>query len=159
MLKQKKRKRKKLKSHLKAKSSYFLYGRYNEFRTKEWTYQFRSFVKVVNVPSTDNGTDQLLFLFYLKRMKPQYETWSGSKIIVVKVTGPIETESFSNAKFKVVRGSASQVHGFTLVDLPCLNPYEWIMLYNLLLRDEQKYEPVTAYLMLIIVLYIQEVGK
>ncbi|CAI9282028.1 unnamed protein product [Lactuca saligna] len=41
-------------------------------------------------------------------MKPQYEMWSAIKITVVKVIGPKETESFPNAKFKIVRGSASQ---------------------------------------------------
>ena len=53
----------------------------------------------------------------------------------MKVTGPIETESLPNAKFMVVRGSDSLVCEFTLADLPSLNPYDWIMLYNLLLRD------------------------
>ncbi|CAI9281330.1 unnamed protein product [Lactuca saligna] len=92
-------------------------------------------------------------------MKPQYKTWSARKITAVEVTGPIKTESFPNVKFKVVRGSSSQVHEFTLADLPCLNPYEWIMLYNLLLRDGQKYEPFIAHLKQMLISYIQEVGK
>ncbi|CAI9288599.1 unnamed protein product [Lactuca saligna] len=92
-------------------------------------------------------------------MRPQYETWNASKITTVKVTEPIETDSFPNAKFKVVRGSANQVHEFTLADLPCLNLYDWIMLYNLLLREEQKYKSVIAHLKLMIVSYIQEVGN
>ena len=74
-----------------------------------------------------------------------------SKITVVKVTGPIETDSFLNAKFKVVRGSTSQVYEFILVDLPCINPYEWIMLYNLLILGEKKYEPVINHLKLMII--------
>lgn len=85
--------------------------------------------------------------------------WSARKITTMKVTRPIETGSFPNAKFNVVRGSASHVHKFTLTDLSCINPYDWIMLYNLLLRDEQKYEPVIAHLKLVITLYIQEVGN
>ncbi|CAI9295632.1 unnamed protein product [Lactuca saligna] len=93
-------------------------------------------------------------------MKPQYETWSAGKITAVKVTDPIEIDSFPNAKFKVVRGSASRVHEFTLADLPCLNPYDWIMLYNLLLKyGKKKYEPVIAHLKLMIVSYVQKVGK
>ena len=48
-----------------------------------------------------------LFSFYLKHMKPQYETWSASKITAVKVTGLIETDNFPNAKLKVARGSTS----------------------------------------------------
>ncbi|CAI9288108.1 unnamed protein product [Lactuca saligna] len=122
-------------------------------------FKFRSFVRAVNVPFADSGTDHLLFLFYLKHMKPQYETWSASKITIVKVTSPIKIDSFPNVKFKVVKGFASQVHEFTLADLPCPNLYDWIMLYNLLLRYEKKYEPVIAHLKLMIVLYIQDVGK
>ncbi|CAI9303569.1 unnamed protein product [Lactuca saligna] len=89
----------------------------------------------VDMPKTDIGADHLLFSFYLKHMKPQYETWSAIKITVVKVTGPIETDNFLNTKFKVVRSSSSQVCEFTLTDLSCLNPYDWIVLYNFLLRD------------------------
>lgn len=99
-------------------------------------FKFFSFVKLVNVPSTDSGVDHLLFSFYLNHMKPHYKTWSASKITTQKVIGPIETDSFPKEKFKVVRGSASQVYEFTLTNLPCLNPYDWIMLYNVLLRDK-----------------------
>ncbi|CAI9288681.1 unnamed protein product [Lactuca saligna] len=94
-----------------------------------------------------------------QHIKPQYEMWSSSKITAVKVIGPIKTESFPNAKFKLVKGSTSRVHEFTLADLTCLNPYNWIMFYNLLSRDKQKYEPVIAHLKLMIISYIQEVGK
>ncbi|CAI9277065.1 unnamed protein product [Lactuca saligna] len=73
-----------------------------------------------------------------------YETivqdMSGCKIIAVKVTGAIETESFPNAMFKVAKGSGSQVHKFTFADLPCLNPYDWIMLYNYFKRWEMDVE-------------------
>ncbi|CAI9286146.1 unnamed protein product [Lactuca saligna] len=122
-------------------------------------FKFRSFVKVANVPSTDSGANHLLFSFHLNHMKPQYEKWRAIKTIAVKVIGPIQTDSYPNAKFKVVRSSASQVHEFTLADLTSLNPYDWIMVYNLLLRDRQKYEPVIAHLKLMIVSYVQEVGK
>lgn len=97
-------------------------------------FKFHNFVKVVNVPPTDNGTDHLLFSLYLKHMKPHYETQS-MKITFVKVIGPIETDSFPNAHFKVARSSTSQVYEFTLADLPCMNPYDKIMLYNMLLKD------------------------
>lgn len=60
------------------------------------------------------------------------------KIVVVKVIGPIETESFPNAKFKVAKGSACQAYEFTLADLPSLNPNDWIVLYNMLLREKEK---------------------
>ncbi|CAI9285990.1 unnamed protein product [Lactuca saligna] len=72
-------------------------------------FRLRSFVKVVNIPTTDSGADHLLLSFYLKHMKPKYEMWSASNIMGVKVTSPIETDSFLNVKFKVVRGSSSQI--------------------------------------------------
>ncbi|CAI9281738.1 unnamed protein product [Lactuca saligna] len=92
-------------------------------------------------------------------MKPQYETWSVSKITTIKVTFPIKTDIFPNVKFKVVTNSSSQVHEFMLVDVACLNPYHWIKLYNLFLRDGQKYESVIAHLMQMLISYIKEVGK
>ncbi|CAI9293042.1 unnamed protein product [Lactuca saligna] len=41
-------------------------------------FHFCSFVKFVNVLATDSVADHLLFLFYLKHMNLQYETWSAS---------------------------------------------------------------------------------
>ncbi|CAI9280615.1 unnamed protein product [Lactuca saligna] len=76
----------------------------------------------------------------------------------LKVTGPIETESFTNAKFKVARGSTCQSYKFTLVDLPCLNN-DRIILHNILLREKDKDEPVMSHLQLMINSYIQEVGS
>ncbi|CAI9302445.1 unnamed protein product [Lactuca saligna] len=102
-------------------------------------FKFHSFIKVANVPISDSGADQLFLQLYLQHMRPQYKTWSANKIMAVKVTRPIETDSFPNAKFKFFRGSTSQVHEFTLADLLCINPYDWIILYHLLLRDTKKY--------------------
>nr|KAJ0212697.1 hypothetical protein LSAT_V11C400209080 [Lactuca sativa] len=85
--------------------------------------RFRAFIKVASN-------------FYLKHMKPQFETWSASKIVAVKVTGPIATESFPNAQFKVVRGSARQTCEFTLADFRCLNPNDWMVIYNILLQEK-----------------------
>ncbi|CAI9274242.1 unnamed protein product [Lactuca saligna] len=47
-------------------------------------FRFRAFVKVANAPFTDSSADQMLFSFYLKHMKPQYETWSAHNIVAVK---------------------------------------------------------------------------
>ncbi|CAI9281880.1 unnamed protein product [Lactuca saligna] len=81
-----------------------------------------AFLKVANDPLSESSDDQMVFTFYLKHMKPQYEIRSLSKIIGVKVTRPIETDSFPNAKFKVARGSTSKVYEFSLADSPFLNP-------------------------------------
>ncbi|CAI9274883.1 unnamed protein product [Lactuca saligna] len=91
-------------------------------------------------------------------MKPHYETWITHKIVVVKVIGPIKSESFPNAKFKVARGSTCQTYEFTLADLPCLNPHDWMVLYNMLLREKEKYGLVMSHLQLMIKSNIREVG-
>nr|KAJ0186805.1 hypothetical protein LSAT_V11C900484900 [Lactuca sativa] len=93
-----------------------------------------------------------------KELRRKLRTWSASKIIDVKVTEPIKTESFPNSKFKVARGSTSQACEFTLTDLPCLNPHDWMMIYNILMRNKEKYECVVSHLQLLIKSYIQEVG-
>ncbi|CAI9302398.1 unnamed protein product [Lactuca saligna] len=117
-------------------------------------FRYRAFVKFVDALLTDSKAGQMLFAFYLKHMKPQHENWSIHKIIAVKVTRLIETESFSNEKFKVGRGSSCQAYEFTLADLPCLNPHDWIVLYNMLLRAKEKYRPLMILLQLMIKSYI-----
>lgn len=117
-------------------------------------FRFRAFVKIVKAPITDSGVDYTLFSFYLKHMKSQYETWCASKITTAKIIGPIMTDRFPSANFKMVRGSTSQVYEFTHEDLPCLNPYYWIVLYNLLLKEKEKYEPVMSHLQIMLQYYI-----
>ncbi|CAI9281339.1 unnamed protein product [Lactuca saligna] len=112
-----------------------------------------------NALESDNNVNLLLISFYLKYMKPQYKTWSSKKITVVKVYGPIENKSFLNAHFKVTHGAVSSVFEFTLTDFPCLNPFDWISLLLLLLKDENKFEPLVAYLKRLLVSYIQEIRK
>ncbi|CAI9264994.1 unnamed protein product [Lactuca saligna] len=90
-------------------------------------FQFRSFDKIVNASIPDHDIDQVLFWFYLKHMKPQYKTWTLKNITAVKVFGPIETEIFINARFKVARWVAISMLHIALVDLPCLNPFDWIL--------------------------------
>lgn len=79
-------------------------------------------------------------------------------IVAVKVIWPIETKSFPNSKFNVARGSACQAYEFTLADMPCLNPHDWMVLYNMFLREKENYKPVMSHLLLMIKSYIQEVG-
>ena len=78
--------------------------------------------------------------------KPQYLTWSAQKITDAKVIEPIEIGSFMNVKFKTTRGSESTIQEFSLADLPCLNPYVWIVLFHFLLKDEKKYEPILGHI-------------
>ncbi|CAI9264833.1 unnamed protein product [Lactuca saligna] len=101
----------------------------------------------------------MLLSFHLKNMKPKYETWSYKNISTVKVIGPIETDSFINARFKVARGAASFLFEFTLADLTYLNSFDLISLLLLLMKDEQKFEPIVAHIKRMLVSYIQEIGN
>ncbi|CAI9268514.1 unnamed protein product [Lactuca saligna] len=101
----------------------------------------------------------MLFSFYLKHMLPYFKTLSSKKFSVVKVSCPIETESFPNARFKVTRVATIQVYKFNLADLLFLNLYDWILLINLLMKDEKKFEPIISHLKRMLVLYILEIGK
>ncbi|CAI9297799.1 unnamed protein product [Lactuca saligna] len=94
-----------------------------------------------------------------QKIKLQYEASCASKITAVKVIGLIRTESFPNAKFKVARGSTSQIYKFTLADLPCINPYDWTILCNMLLKEKVKYKPVMSHLQLMLQSYTQEIGE
>ncbi|CAI9294098.1 unnamed protein product [Lactuca saligna] len=120
---------------------------------------FWSFDKVEKAPESDHDANVLLISFYLKHGKPQYQTWSSKKIRDVKVYRPIETESFLNVRLKTARGVVISMFEFILEDLLFLNPFDWIYLFHLLLKDEHKYEPIEAHLKRMLISYIQEFGK
>lgn len=120
---------------------------------------FRSFVVVANASDSDTVVDNQFMEFYLKHGKPQFQTWSSQKITTVKVVGPVRTESFLNAKLKTTRGSKSSGFEFSLANLPCLNPYDWITLLHFLMKYEKKYEPLVEHIKRMLVSYIYEVAK
>lgn len=120
---------------------------------------FRSFVTVANTPDFDTNVDKMLMEFYLEYAKPQYQTWSAQKITTVKVIVLVQTENSFNVKFNTPRGSMSAIFEFTLADLPCLNPYDWITLLHLLLKKEKKYEPLVDHIKRMLVSYVYEVAK
>lgn len=63
-------------------------------------------------------------------------------MVVVKVYEPIETKSFINIKFKEFRGANRTEDVFMLAELPCMNPFDWVSLFLILSKDEQKFEPI-----------------
>lgn len=77
----------------------------------------------------------------------------------MKVSGPVETDRFANVEFKTTRGSDNKVHEFSLADLPCLNPYRWIILLHFLLKDEKKYKPLVWHIKWMLISYLYEVAK
>ncbi|CAI9262497.1 unnamed protein product [Lactuca saligna] len=43
--------------------------------------------------------------------------------------------------------------------LSILNPYDWIYLFNLVMKDEKKYDPIVAHLKRMIICYILVIAK
>ncbi|CAI9284051.1 unnamed protein product [Lactuca saligna] len=120
---------------------------------------FHCFDKVEKAHDLDNDANIMLISFYLNHGKPQYQTWNSKKITSVKFIGPIETKSIINARFKASRGPSKSIFEFTLVYLSCLNPYDWISLFNLLSKDEHKFVPIMAHLKRMLISYIHEIRK
>ena len=77
----------------------------------------------------------------------------------MKVYAPFPIENFINIKFKGFRRASLVEDDFTPADLPCMNPYDWISLFLILSKDEQKYEPIIAHLKRMLNCYIHEIGK
>nr|KAJ0210234.1 hypothetical protein LSAT_V11C400205970 [Lactuca sativa] len=103
---------------------------------------FHCFNSTSVIPSADPKVDRDLLDFYLEFAQPQHLTWSSKKITTVKVMKPYSTGKFINVKFRVTRGTEGSVYHFTLVDLPNLNPHDWILLNNILLSNPQEYQPI-----------------
>ena len=100
-----------------------------------------------------------LFNLYLKYGKPQYKSWSLKRIVGLKVGLPEQTEDFPNIHFKGFWGSNHVLHEFSLADLPLMNPYDWISLFNIIAKDVKKYEPIFDHLKRMIKCYILEITK
>ncbi|KAL7605732.1 hypothetical protein Lser_V15G20073 [Lactuca serriola] len=122
-------------------------------------FMFHRFLPIAKVPHPDPKVDHGLIDYYLEVAQPQYLTWSAQKIITVRVLKPQALGKYIHVKFKVTRGSTLSEHTFSLVDLPNLNPHDWIVLHNILLSNPVEYEPMIDHLKRLIVYYILEVPK
>ncbi|CAI9271277.1 unnamed protein product [Lactuca saligna] len=100
-----------------------------EFPVTPKAFLFRCFERIVNAPDSENDVNQML-LFFIS-----------------------STESLA------VRGAGNSAFEFTFTDLPCLYPYDWISLFSLLSKYDQKFETIIAHLKIMLVSYIQEVGR
>lgn len=80
-------------------------------------------------------------------------------IVGLKVGKPFEAEGFAKVSFKEYGGRKHEPFNFTLADLPIMNPYDWIILLNIISRDPMKYEPIYHILRRMIRGYIQEVSE
>ncbi|CAI9289412.1 unnamed protein product [Lactuca saligna] len=81
------------------------------------------------------------------------------KIWALRVKSPVQIENFLNIQLKGFKGANQIMDEFTLVDFPFMNPYDWISLFFIVMKDEQKYEPIVAYLKRMIIGYIHEIVK
>lgn len=102
---------------------------------------------------SDSAVNQKLFSFYLKYAKPKFKTWS-LKNSVVSLKAPVPADDFVNNQFKGFQRENDIVDEFTLADLPCMKPYDWIFLFNIILKDEKKYEAIIAHFRRMFICYI-----
>lgn len=80
-------------------------------------------------------------------------------MVVVKVYAHFSVDGLINVKYKGFRGSSRTEFDFTLADLPCMNPNDWILMFLIFSKNEQTYEPIVAHLKRILICYIHEVAK
>lgn len=120
---------------------------------------FRCFEKIEKAMISDNEVSLKLFNFYLKYAKPQYQSWSLKRIMGLKVYSAMPTKDFMNIRFKGFVGVDRVLDEFTLADMPFMNPYDWISLFNVVVKDYKKYEPIVAYLRRMLICYILVITK
>lgn len=68
-----------------------------------------------------------------------------------------KVDNFINIYFKAVRGNNHEADEFTLVDLPLMNPFDWISILNIVSREPIKYEPISLHTKRLIKAYIVEI--
>ena len=96
---------------------------------------FRCFLKIEKAQISDKGVNLKLFNFHLKFVKPQYNSWSLKRIVGLKVSSTMPTEDFTNIRFKGFRRTDKVFDEFILVHLPFMNLYDWISLFNIVMKD------------------------
>lgn len=77
----------------------------------------------------------------------------------MKVGKPVVVDGFASTIFKAFRCHNHEVHEFSLAYIPFMNPYDWILLVNIVTKDKVKYEPIYQFLKKTIRSYILEVSK
>ncbi|KAI3765950.1 hypothetical protein L2E82_15997 [Cichorium intybus] len=119
---------------------------------------FRGFEELKHTRLSSSEVNDLLFTFYLKNARPQHLTWSLKKIVQLTPRLPEVTLPFINSRLLAFRGDDKEKMEFSLADLPFMNPFDWISLFNILSR-EQKYYPIFNHVKRMIGFYILEVAK
>ncbi|KAI3767763.1 hypothetical protein L2E82_18162 [Cichorium intybus] len=119
---------------------------------------FRGFEELKDTRLSNPEVNDLLFTFYLKNAFAQHLTWSLKKIVKLTPRLPEVNVPFRNTRFLAIRGDDKEKMEFSLADLPLMNPFDWISLFNILSR-EQNYHPLSDHLKRMIGYYILEVTK
>ncbi|CAH1437432.1 unnamed protein product [Lactuca virosa] len=102
-------------------------------------FQFRCFESIEKVPMGNTTINKKIFNFYLKHSKPQYESWNIKKIVGLKVRKSEKVDDLIKIHFKVVRGNNHEADEFTMVDLPLMNPFDWVSTLNIVSREPVKF--------------------
>lgn len=116
-------------------------------------------ISIVKAPLANKSITKKLLNFYVKNSTPQYESWSLKRIVALKVGKPIGVDGFANVNLKAFRSHNIEVHELSLADIPFMNSYDWISLFNNISKDTMKYEPIFQFLIRMIWAYILEIAK
>lgn len=127
-----------------------------DFSITTKAFQFWCFDSIQKAHLSNKGINKL-FIFYVKNLKPQYESWSLGRIVALKLRKPIAVDGFTNVGLKVYRGHNQTLHELSLVDITFLNPYDWISLF--VAKGVVKYEPILQFLRRMVRAYILEIAK
>ncbi|KAI3510617.1 hypothetical protein L1887_17749 [Cichorium endivia] len=107
-----------------------------DFPMTSRVFLIRCFDELKTTKECRSAINNMLFNFYLEHSKPQYMSWNLKKIIKLTPRLPHVVSPFRNAKFFARRGSDEEKDEFTLADLPFMNPFDWVSLFNILSRRE-----------------------
>ncbi|CAI9279635.1 unnamed protein product [Lactuca saligna] len=64
-----------------------------------------------------------------------------------------------NIRFKGFRGVDNVLDEFTLANFPYMNPYNWISLFNIFMKDKKNYEPIGSHLKKMLICYVLDIAK
>lgn len=117
------------------------------------------FDSIVKAPLSNKGVNKDFFLLLCEEFKALVESWRLQRTVALEVGKPMVVDVFTNVGLKVYRGHSQTLHELSLTDIPFLNPYDWISLFNIIVKDTVNYDPNFQFSWRMIRAYIIEIAK
>lgn len=113
-----------------------------DFPINAMAFLYQCYDSIRKAPISNKGINKKSFTFYLNNLKSQYGLWSIERIVGLKAGKPMAADGFTNVTLKVYKGHNQTLHELSLDDIPFLNPYDWISLFNIVAKIVVKHEPI-----------------